>query len=235
MKTLSFKRGIFPPSRKDDTNFRAIFDIPPVTDAEYIFPLGQSLGCPCEPIVEIGDKVLKGQKIGDAKEYVSAPVHSSVSGEVIDIREVVMPNGLSSSAIVVKNDGKDEEDPSLNNLNDYRNLTKEEILKIVREAGIIGMGGAGFPTHVKLNPPEGKKIDYVIINGSECEPYLTNDHRVMLEHPMWVIEGLQILLHMYPEAQGIIGIEDNKMNAYELLKRYTEDIGNIRVDLLEAK
>lgn len=212
------KRGVHPPENKETalTPIRYFF---PRNGAEMVYPMQQHIGTPCEPIVAIGDSVEVGQKIGDSDAFLSSPVHTTVSGTVVDIRTVITPTGRKSNAVVVVNDGKYRDHPTCNKAVDYKTLSRGEILSYIRECGIVGMGGAGFPTHVKLNPPPDKNIDTVIVNAAECEPYLTNDHRVILEEPKQVMLGLEILLHLFPDAEGIIAVEDNKRDAIELLKK----------------
>ena len=187
-----------------------------------VYPMVQHIGAPCLPLVKIGDYVEVGQKIGDCDAMMSSPVHATVSGEVKDIREVITPTGRRCQAVVMENDGKYRDSTYCNVSIDYTQLSRNEILKHIRESGIVGMGGAGFPTHVKLNPPADKKIDTVIVNAAECEPYLTNDHRVMLEEPKRIMQGIDIILHLFPDARAIIAVEDNKRDAYELLSKMIE-------------
>ena len=215
MSKFTFKKGIHPKHAKSFTKDRKI---------EYILPKGditimlqQHIGAPCKPLVKPGDLVLVGQKIGDSDAFVSAPVHSSVSGKVKKIADLLHPSGSKMQGIIIENDGEYNEiemvpkDPYV--------MSKDEILASIREAGIVGMGGAGFPTFIKLNPPNSDEIDHIIINGAECEPYLTSDHRVMLEETDRVVLGLSVILHMFPKAKGVIGIEDNKPDAIEAMEK----------------
>ena len=140
---------------------------------------------------------------------MSSPIFASVSGEVVDIRPMLVPGGAMVKAIVVKNDGKMEEIEGLNEGKDYTTMTNDEILAAIKNAGVVGLGGAGFPTHVKLNPPKDTPIDHILINAAECEPYLTCDYRLMLEEPERIVRGLQIMLKLHPNAKGVIGIEMN--------------------------
>ncbi len=215
MFSLTFKKGIHPKDAKEYTKDIPIEDVLP--DGDVTILLQQHIGAPCTPLVKVGDDVCVGQKIGDSDSFVSVPVHSTVSGRVKQITDVLHPNGSKSAGIVIENDGNYTEvdmvpkDPST--------MSKDEILATIREAGIVGMGGAGFPTFIKLNPPKGTVIDYILINGAECEPYLTSDYRAMLEESDRVIYGLSVVLMLYPEAKGIIGIEDNKPDAIEAMKK----------------
>ena len=233
MKLLTFKRGIHPPDGKHFTASKPIENLLP--KGEMVFPMSQHIGAPCEPIVRKGEKVLVGQKIGEAKAFVSSPIHSSVSGTVKDVTPMLHPNGTKVLSVIIENDGLYEEHESLGPKGNYKNLSKEQIVEMIKEAGIVGMGGAGFPTHIKLSPPPEKNIDTIIINGAECEPYLTSDHRIMLEETERVIEGLKIILHMFPQAKGYIGVENNKMDAVKVLKEATEGIENIEVKVLQTK
>ena len=238
MKVFTFKRGIHPSDEKMPTADRAIIAVPSEAGTIMTFPFSQHLGAPAKPIVEVGQRILRGQKIAEAVGYVSASVYSSVSGIVTDVKNdgVFLPNGNVSGAIIIESDGKEEEHESMNIQRDYKTLSKDEILGLIKDAGIVGMGGAGFPTHVKLNPPPEKVVDTIIINGAECEPYLTNDYRAMLEQTDWLIEGLQIVLHTtFNNAKGIIGIETNKPDAIERVSKACEHISNIEVRALKPK
>ena len=186
MRLLTFKGGIHPPYNKEYTNKVALAkaEAPKIV---YI-PLQQHIGAPAKPIVEKGDEVKKGQIIGQAGGFVSANVHSSVSGKVIDIKMHEVPGGMGQ-CIVIENDFKEELDESVKPHGELESLDPKEIIKIIQDAGIVGMGGATFPTHVKLSPPPDSNIDVIILNGAECEPYLTADHRLMVEMPDDVVFG----------------------------------------------
>lgn len=232
MELLTFKRGVHPPHGKHLTENKPIEDLQP--NQILVFPMSQHIGAPAECLVKKGDRVLVGQKIGQAAGFISANVHSSVSGTVKDVKEMPTAGGTKSLSVIVENDGQYEE-IDMPKPKAYTEMTKEEIVAIVKEAGVVGMGGATFPTSVKLAPPPDKKIDAIILNGAECEPYLTCDHRLMLEETNMIIEGLKIILHMFPGAKGYIGVEDNKKNAIEALKEATKDIPNIEVSALHTK
>ncbi|HHY83533.1 MAG TPA: electron transport complex subunit RsxC [Clostridiales bacterium] len=231
-KLLSFAGGIHPPHSKSLTEKKEV-EICKVPEAVKI-PLQQHIGAPCEALVKPGDYVRLGQKIGQPKGFVSAPVHSSVSGKVKSIEETVLPNGSKSLAVVITNDGQDTLDNSLTP-GSLENLSAQELKNIVLEAGIVGMGGAAFPTHVKLSPPADKKIDVVILNGAECEPYLTSDHRLMLEKPDEIIYGLQVIMKILGVDRGYIGIEDNKTDAIETLIKAAKKADNVQVVKLRTK
>ncbi|MEA4828212.1 electron transport complex subunit RsxC [Clostridium sp. JNZ J1-5] len=232
MELLTFKRGVHPPHGKYLTENKAIEDLSP--KELLVFPMSQHIGAPAECLVKKGDRVLVGQKIGQASGFISANVHSSVSGAVKDVKPVLTAGGTKSLAVIVENDGQYEE-IDMPKPKNYTEMTKEEIVELVKEAGVVGMGGACFPTNVKLAPPPDKKIDAIILNGAECEPYLTCDHRLMLEETNMIVEGLKIILKMFPEAKGYIGIEDNKKDAIQVLKEATKDIPNIQVAPLKTK
>ena len=191
MKLLTFKGGIHPPYNKEYTNQIALrkAEAPKVV---YI-PLQQHIGAPAKPIVEVGDEVKKGQKIGEPQGFVSTYIHSSVSGKVIAIEQHEIPGGRGL-CVVIENDFKEELDESVVPKGDLETLDAKDIIKFIQEAGIVGMGGATFPTHVKLSPPPDTNIDVVILNGAECEPYLTADHRLMVEYPEDVVFGIRVIM-----------------------------------------
>jgi len=229
MKKKTFSGGIHPPGYKELTSRSKIVRAA-APDTVYI-PLAQHIGAPCRAVVETGDAVKMGQKIGDASGFVSAPVHASVSGKVKGFQD--LPGW--GKCVVIENDRKDEwEIPPVKN--DFADsLSPEELRNIVRDAGIVGMGGAAFPAHVKFSPPKGKAIDYFILNGSECEPYLTADHRLMLELPDRIIAGMRYIMKMLGCSEGFVGIEDNKMDAVKALQRVPFRSKKIQVIPLEAK
>lgn len=235
MKLFTFKMGgVHPPGHKDETNVCPIETILPKEGEQMVFPMSQHIGAPAKPIVAVGERVLVGQKIAEATSAVSSPVHASVSGTVKEFRKTMMPSGATSDAIVIINDGLMEE-IEMQGIEDYLSLSRDEYLAKIQDAGIVGLGGAGFPTHIKLNPGEGKKIDYIIVNAAECEPYLTTDHRVMLEQTENIVRGLQIMLKIFPQAKGIIGIETNKPDAIEIMNKATAGIDNTMVMPLVPK
>ncbi|MEF9958986.1 MAG: electron transport complex subunit RsxC [Niameybacter sp.] len=235
MKHLSFKKGIHPNYHKALTQDKAIERLLP--KEELVYMMQQHIGSPCKPLVKKGDRVLVGQKIGEPTGFVGAPIHSSVSGTVKGVEERVNLQGNHTMSVVVTNDFTYEEAPELQagGVEDYTDLSREEIVDIIKEAGIVGMGGATFPTFIKLSPPKEKVIKYIIVNGAECEPYLTSDHRVMLEEGGRIVEGLKILLHMFQDATAIIGIEDNKMDAVENMTALCREETQIKVKVLETK
>lgn len=233
MPALTFKRGIHPPDNKEQTKNKAIKLLLPKGD--MVFPMVQHIGAPCKPIVKKGDRVLVGQKIGESEAFVSSPIVSSVSGTVKAITEMDHPNGFRIQSVVIENDNEYEEIPSMNKPYDYENMTNEALLEVIKEAGIVGLGGATFPTHIKLSPPPDKKIDHIIVNGAECEPYLTSDHRIMLEETDRVVKGLKVILKMFPDAKGVIGVETNKPDAIERLEEAVKDEARISIARLQTK
>lgn len=198
----------------------------------HIFPLRQHIGAQLTPLVKVGDAVAVGQKIADSDAFVSSPVHSSVSGTVIDIKPYFHDSGTMVEAIFVENDKKYTLSDSVCPKN-YKEMTKDEILDVIREAGIVGMGGAGFPTHVKLSPKT--RVDHVIVNGAECEPYITADHRYMLENADDILYGLKAAMKALGLDEGYIGIETNKKNGMEALKNSSEFESGIHIIPLKTK
>ncbi len=195
---------------------------------EVAIPMRQHVGAPCDPLVEEGDEVKVGQKIGDS-ESLSAPVHATVSGTVVNIESRMTPDGNESKCVIIESDGEDEwvEMEGL----DPEEASREEIVEKVKECGVAGHGGAAFPTHVKLSPPEDKDIDTVLINGAECEPYITADHRLMLENGEEILEGARIINKLVDADQIIVGIEDNKPDAVEKMRELSgDDIDVISLD-----
>lgn len=228
----TFRGGSHPPHEKHYTEHKPI--IKAKVPATVYIPLSQHIGAPCLPAVKPGDHVKLGQRIGEPAGYVSAPIHASVSGTVKEVAPRVHPNGGTVMTVTIENDGKDERDTSFSSM-DWRRQDAASLLKRITEAGIVGLGGASFPTHVKLSPPAGKQIDTVILNGAECEPYLTSDHRLMLEYPQDVLTGLQILMKMMGVTKGFVGIEDNKPDAYDIMKIAAESLPNIQILSMKTK
>ncbi len=235
MGSTVFKGGVHPDYHKDLTAELAVSLMK--APSTVVIPLQQHIGAPCEPIegIEEGARVKMGQKIADSSGFVSAPIHASVSGTVKKIGQYNHPLGRPVTAITIESDGLDEWDESVKAAGDVESLSAEDLRKIIREAGIVGLGGATFPAHVKLSPPPEKKIDYVIINGAECEPYLTADHRVMLEKPGDIVYGLKVMIKALGAEKGVIGIEDNKPDAIKALEEAVADEENITVAKLHTK
>ncbi len=229
---MSFIGGVHPFEGKELSKDKPISDYIP--QGEMVYPVSQHIGAPAKPLVKKGDRVLVGQMIAEANGFVSAPIYSAVSGTVKTVEPRRVVSGDMVQSIVIDNDGQFEEvewplPPDLDS------LSREDIVNTVHAAGIVGMGGAGFPTAVKLAVKEPKKIDYVIVNGSECEPYLTSDYRKMLEEPEKLIAGLKIELSLFDNARGILAVEDNKPDCIEKLKKLTKNEPKISVKALKTK
>ncbi len=232
MAKLTFNGGIHPYDGKDMSKDIPIKSVYPKSD--LVYPLSQHIGAPAVPIVEKGDRVLQGQMIATAQGFVSSPVYSSVSGTVKAIEERRVVTGNNALSIVIENDGLYEKAEAFP-VKPLEEMTSEEIIQRVSDAGIVGMGGAGFPTHVKLSVKEPGKIDYVIVNGAECEPYLTSDYRKMIEEPEKLIEGLKVYLKLFPYSLGIIAIEDNKPDCIKVFRALTKEEPRITVKALRTK
>ena len=233
MKLGTFKGGIHPKDGKEMSKNIPIKEILP--KGNLVYPMSQHIGAPAKPIVAVGDKVLAGQKIGEATGFISANIISSVSGIVKAIEPRLTVSGNKAISIIIENDNEYKTVEGIGEKRDYRKLSKEEIRNYVKEAGIVGLGGAGFPNHVKLTPKDDNAIDYVIVNAVECEPYLTSDYRIMLEMPEKIIGGLKVILSLFPNAKGIIAIEDNKPEAIKILSKAIEGEKNISVSVLKTK
>lgn len=201
-------------------------------EGELVFPVSQHIGAPAKPVVEVGERVLKGQLIAGADGFVSANIHSSVSGTVKKIEKRLVPNGSKVLSIIIENDNLYEE---YNYGPNNEPWSKDTIRKAVKDCGVVGLGGACFPTHVKLTPKDDKSIDYVIVNAAECEPYITSDYRRLVEQPSEVIEGLKIVLKLFENAKGVIAVENNKPDVIENLKKLTEKEDKISVAELKTK
>ena len=227
----TFDRGIHPSYFKELTASKKVERARhPVT---VVIPLQQHAGAPCEPLVKKGDIVQEGQKIGDVASFVSAPVHASISGKVKEIDLHHHPAGYRVLSVVIEGDGNTKEWPA--SPVELSSLTPEKIRELIREAGIVGMGGAGFPTAIKLAPPKGKTIDAVLLNGCECEPFLTADHRIMLEQASSVVWGLRALMKATGAQKGFIGIEENKPDAVEAIQKAISGAPDLKIIVLEAK
>jgi len=201
----------------------------------HVFPLQQHIGAPLIATVKPGDRVLVGDVIADNKEaFVCAPIHSSVSGTVKTIEQRYHPSGAKVTSVVIENDGLYEVSPNISP-KDPEKMSAEEIISVIRNSGIVGMGGAGFPTHVKLSPPKDKKITHIIVNGAECEPYLTSDHRRMLEDPEEIIDGLRIVMKIFGLNEGYVGIEKNKPDAIKTLREEAKKNKGIHIIPLKTK
>lgn len=233
MGLKTFIGGIHPFEGKEMSADKPIQVLFPKGD--LVFPLSQHIGAPAKPIVAKGDKVLVGQRIAEAGGFISAHVISSVSGTVKGIEPRLVANGAILQSIVIENDGEYKTVEGFGEKRDYTKLSKQEIRDIVKDAGIVGLGGAGFPTNVKLTPKDESAIDYVIVNAAECEPYLTSDYRVMMEQPEKLIGGLKVILRLFDNAKGVIGIEENKPEAIKKLQEMVKDEPRIEVCPLQTK
>ena len=230
MSILTFKGGVHPYDGKELSKDVAVRKILP--EGELVFPVSQHIGAPAKPVVEVGERVLKGQLIAGADGFVSANIHSSVSGTVKKIEKRLVPNGSKVLSIIIENDNLYEE---YNYEPNNEPWSKDTIRKAVKDCGVVGLGGACFPTHVKLTPKDDKSIDYVIVNAAECEPYITSDYRRLVEQPSEVIEGLKIVLKLFENAKGVIAVENNKPDVIENLKKLTEKEDKISVAELKTK
>ncbi|MGE5494242.1 MAG: electron transport complex subunit RsxC [Burkholderiales bacterium] len=223
---LSFKGGVHPLSSmhhgKHLTQDRPIMacSVP----EEVIIPLSQHTGAPSKPVVSPGDRVDMGQLIAQAEGFVSVPCYSSVSGTVKEIARRPHISGVLSQSIVITNDFEDRLSKDIKSKGSLESLSPKQIIDMIKDAGIVGLGGAAFPTHVKLSPPPDKKIDTLIINGAECEPYLTADHRIMLEHPEKVVLGVKAVMKALGVANAVIAIEDNKKDAIAAIRKASSGI-----------
>ncbi len=227
-KLWSFPGGIHPPMHKELSTQHPIARAP--VPERLVLPLHQHIGTTAKALVAVGDQVLKGQKIAQAEGYVSAPVHASSSGVVVDIGQhpVPHPSGLNDNCIVIETDGKDQwqtHEPEC----DYHEMDPSHLRNLVRDAGIVGLGGAGFPTFIKLNPGSSKKIDTLILNGIECEPYITCDDMLMREQANEIIAGARIIAHAVQARHTVIAIEDNKPLAIQRLEAVIQNCHDIEV------
>ena len=229
MGFLTFKGGIHPDDGKRFSKDQPIQTLMPKGDLAY--PLSQHIGAPANPLVKKGDHVLKGQMIAAAGGFVSAPVHASVSGTVKGLEQRFSPAGTKVECIVIENDGEYQE-AEYEPAKPLEEMSREELLEKIGNAGIVGMGGAGFPTRVKLSPKEPEKIDYIIANCAECEPYITADYRRMLENTEELVSGMRVVLSLFPNAEGIFAVEDNKKDCIEKLKAAVESESRMRVETL---
>jgi len=224
-----FAGGVPVPHRKNTAEIETVvMDVP----SKVIIPMAQHSGAPCRPTVKTGDIVKVGQLIGESDAYISAPIHSSVSGVVKRVEPMLYASGHLVMSVEIEADNKQElsEDIKAPIVN-----SREDFISAIRRSGLVGLGGAGFPSHVKLSPPKDKKIDYLIINGAECEPYITSDYRECIEFAPYIIKGIQLVLDMLEIPKAIIGIEDNKPKAISLLKEKSKNDSRISVYSLRSR
>jgi electron transport complex protein RnfC len=213
---VSFDHGVHPPESKELTNSRAIRRMP--WPDEIVLPLRQHAGKPARALVRVGDRVERGDKIAEADGYVSVPIHASTAGTVVDIDWWPHPDGSLAEAIRIKVDRYSPQLARPRIVPEWHGLTPEQVVQAVQDAGVVGLGGAAFPAHVKLAPPKDLKVEALIINGAECEPFLTSDHRVMAEHPERVLFGVRVMMHALGVDHALIGVEKNKPDAVDALR-----------------
>ncbi|MEW6357536.1 MAG: electron transport complex subunit RsxC [Planctomycetota bacterium] len=228
----TFKGGIHPADMKELSKDAEI-EVLPLPDHVHIL-MSQHIGAPCKPCVQKGDKVKTGQIVGEAQGFVSAPVHASITGTVAAIEDRTFPvTGARCPAVLIERDGEEDQwAEGTNQACDIASLSPKEIKERIQRAGIVGLGGATFPTHVKLSPPDQCKIDAVILNAAECEPYLTCDYRLMLRNPKELIEGLKLIMKVLNCPKGYVGIEANKPDGYQALAEAARDEEDISVEML---
>lgn len=224
LKGLTFKGGVHPLHKQHEG--KTLSSGSPLKEyvaRTLVIPMSQHIGAPCKPLVEVGDEVKLGQKIGEPAGFVSAPIFASASGKVVAVEPRPHVNGMQVLSVVIEDDGKDTLDESVQPHGTVDSLSGEEIRKIISDAGIVGMGGAAFPTHVKYALKPEQKVDYIILNGAECEPYLTSDHRMMLEHSDKIVRGARALIKASGAPKAVIGIEQNKPDAIEAMRKAVEE------------
>ena len=231
MGKCTFKGGVHPFDGKEFSKDKPIKELFP--EGDMVYPLSQHIGAPAVPVVAKGDYVLAGQLIAEAGGFVSANIHSSVSGTVKAIEPRTLATGGMCNSIIIENDGEYKEVEYVPKK--LEELTRDEIRERIKAAGVVGMGGAGFPTNVKLTPKNPEAIDYIIVNGAECEPYLTSDYRRMLEESDKLVKGLKIALSLFDNAKGIFAIEDNKPEAIKIMQEKVAGEPDIQVKVLKTK
>lgn len=232
LRKYSFRGGIHPPERKTPTEGKPIEDLP--LPKRVVIPLHQHTGAPAEPVVEVGRKVNVGTKIGEAKGFISANIHSTIAGEVKEIGACAHPSRGWVDSVVIEGDGKDRWE-NLEERADPLSLDPKDMIALIREAGIVGLGGAEFPTSVKLSPPPDKSFHIVILNGAECEPCLTSDHRLMLEHAEEIVFGGKIVQKALRCEKGYVAIEENKPDAVEVMESLLKRERGWEVALLKTR
>lgn len=221
--------GVNVPHRKNTRNLKSIIMPPP---QNVILPMVQHIGAPCTPIVAAGDTVKLGQLVAASDNLVSAPIHASVSGTVLKIDKILMPNGAKVDAVFIESDGKME---PCEDIKSHKVKSKEDLVSAAKNSGLVGLGGAGFPAHVKLNIPKGKNIDTLIINAAECEPYITTDNRAIIEESRCIISGIRMILNSLNIKKAVIGIENNKPLAIKCLNDALHGNNDISVLVLKSK
>jgi len=229
----TFSGGVHPDDAKDISKNCALEPMP--LPAVVVLPVSQHLGAPAKVIVEKGRAVKKGDVVAEPGGFVSIPFHASISGTIKAIEQRYTPLGKKVLSVIIESDGEDRWSDGLNMHRDFASISRDEKRSIVRDAGIVGMGGAAFPTHVKLSPPENKPIDTVILNGVECEPYVTCDYRLILERSRDIVEGFKIIMEILNCSKGVIGIEGNKPDAIKIMREAVVDVRGITVEELKVK
>ena len=233
MGLATFIGGVHPYEGKELSENKPVQVLEP--KGNLVYPMSQHIGAPAKPLVSAGDRVLAGQKIGEAVGFISANVIASVSGVVKAIEPRRVAGGGMSLSVIVENDGQYETVEGVGQERNPESLSKDEIRSIVKEAGIVGMGGAGFPSHVKLTPKDDQAIDYILVNGAECEPYITADYRLMMENPEAIVGGLKVILQLFENAKGVIAVENNKPEAIKKLEALVAGEPRISVATLLTK
>lgn len=231
MKFFGFRGGVHPPENKIQTEN---MDVEEVKAPKMLYvALLQHIGAPLDPIVAVGDRVLKGQKIADSQAFMSSPIHSPVSGIVKRIEDHVFPLMGRIKTVIIENDEQETWD-ELSKIEKWENVDRRTLLTMIREKGIVGIGGASFPTHIKLDPPADAKIDTLLLNGAECEPYLNSDNRLMIENPEKIVNGIKIIKKILGVNRAIVGIEENKPEAIASMRKAVEGTG-IEIAPLKTK
>lgn len=231
MKFFGFRGGVHPPENKIQTENMAVEEVK-APKMLYVALL-QHIGAPLDPIVAVGDRVLKGQKIADSQAFMSSPIHSPVSGIVKRIEDHVFPLMGRIKTVMIEND-EQETWAELSKIEKWENVDRRTLLTMIREKGIVGIGGASFPTHIKLDPPADAKIDTLLLNGAECEPYLNSDNRLMIENPEKIVNGIKIIKKILGVNRAIVGIEENKPEAIASMRKAVEGTG-IEIAPLKTK
>ena len=231
MKFFGFRGGVHPPENKIQTENMAVEEVK-APKMLYVALL-QHIGAPLDPIVAVGDRVLKGQKIADSQAFMSSPIHSPVSGTVKRIEDHVFPLMGRIKTVIIEND-EQETWAELSKIEKWENVDRRTLLTMIREKGIVGIGGASFPTHIKLDPPADAKIDTLLLNGAECEPYLNSDNRLMIENPEKIVNGIKIIKKILGVNRAIVGIEENKPEAIASMRKAVEGTG-IEIAPLKTK
>jgi len=230
---LGFRHGVHPPEHKDLTQSERVRRMP--FPDEVVLPLRQHAGNPAKLLVKEGDRVERGDKIAAADGFVSVPIHASATGTVVSVDLWPHPDGSFQPAVRIAVEPHSAQAPRPRMVPKWEGLAPHEIVAAVQEAGVVGLGGAAFPTHVKLKPPEDAKLESVLLNGCECEPYLTTDHRTMAEYPARVLLGLRIMMRALGVTRATIGIELNKPDAIEAIRAHLPDDLDIEVMALRVK